>query len=107
MKYEIYLTPEAEEDIFQIYSFVLENDSEHNADNVVNGLKKTCLNLTSLPDRGHTPPELKQINVFNYKEIHYKPYRIIYQVINHRVYIYCIFDGRRDLQEVLESRLFR
>ena len=107
MKYEVFLTHEAEDDMFQIYTFISENDSEQNANYVFDALKKTCLNLTRFPDRGHFPPELQRINVFNYKEIHYKPYRIIYQVIENKVYIHCIFDGRRDLQEVLESRLFR
>ena len=70
-------------------------------------IKEICLRLLSFPDRGHTPPELDRINVFSYKEIHYKPYRIIYQAIEHKVYVHCVFDGRRDLQEVLESRIFR
>ncbi|TFG97380.1 MAG: type II toxin-antitoxin system RelE/ParE family toxin [Calditrichales bacterium] len=107
MKYKVYLSLEAEDDIFQIYNFILENDGEQIANYVFDQLKISCLNLTTFPDRGHTPPELKRINVFNYKETHYKPYRIIYQVLDNKVYIHCIFDGRRDLQEVLESRLFR
>jgi toxin ParE1/3/4 len=107
MKYEVFLTNDAEDDIFEIFTFILENDNENNANLVFNKIKETCLSLISLPDRGHTPPELERINVFNYKEIHYKPYRVIYQISEYNVYIHCVFDGRRDLQEVLENRLFR
>ena len=106
MKFEVFLTQDAEDDIFEIFNYILENDSE-NANYVFKKLKETCLNLNSFPDRGHTPPELERINVFNYKEIHFKPYRIIYQVLDNKIYIHCAFDGRRDLQEVLEKRLFR
>ena len=107
MKYKVFLTQDAEDDIFEIFIFILKNDNEKNANHVYEKIKEICLSLLSFPDRGHTPPELERINVFSYKEIHYKPYRIIYQVIDHKVYVHCIFDGRRDLQEVLESRIFR
>ncbi len=107
MKFDVFLTQDAEGDIFEIYKYILENDGENNANYVFQKLKETCLSLILFPDRGHTPPELERINVFNYKEIHFKPYRVIYQLIENKVYIHCIFDGRRDLQEVLEHRLFR
>jgi toxin ParE1/3/4 len=107
MNYEVFVTQDAEDDIFSIFIYVLENDSENSANYVFQKLKETCLSLLSLPDRGHTPPELERINVYNYKEIHFKPYRIIYQIVDNKVYILCVFDGRRELQEVLENRLFR
>ena len=107
MKYEVFLTPEAENDIFQIYFFILENDSEQNANYVLDKIKQACLNLNTLPGRGHILPELERINVFNYREIHFKPYRIIYQVIEKKIFIHCIFDERRELQEILENRLLR
>ena len=107
MKYEVFVTQDAEDDIFAIYNYILENDGENNANYVFLKLKETCHSLISLPDRGHTPPELERISVFNYRETHFKPYRIIYQMIDNKVYIHCVFDGRRDLQEVLENRLFR
>jgi toxin ParE1/3/4 len=107
MKYEVFITQDAEDDIYAIYDYIFKNDGENNANYVFQNIKETCLSLISYPDRGHTPPELERINVFNYKETHFKPYRIIYQIIEIKVYIHCVFDGRRDLQEVLENRLFR
>ena len=80
---------------------------ENNANYIFQKLKETCLSLKPFPDRVHTPPELERINIFNYKETHFKPYRIIYQIIEKKIYVHCVFDGRRDLQEVLENRLFR
>ena len=63
--------------------------------------------VTEFPIRGHLPPELERIGVLDYKEIHYKPYRIIYQIIESTVYVHCVLDGRRDLQQLLEERLLR
>jgi toxin ParE1/3/4 len=42
-----------------------------------------------------------------FREIHFKPYRIIYQIIDKRVFVHCVLDGRRDLQELLERRMLR
>ena len=107
MKYEVYLTQDAEQDIFDIYHYIYTNDSHENANNIFDNLKKSCLSLSDLAERGHIPPELRRINVLNYRQIHYKKYRIIYQIIDTKVFVHCVFDGRRDIKDALENRLLR
>jgi toxin ParE1/3/4 len=107
MKFDVYLTAAAEEDIFDIYQYVYFNDSPDNANLVFSRLQETCTDLREFPERGHVPPELERINIRDYKEIHYKPYRIIYTIVETKVFIHCIFDGRRDLQDILEKRILR
>ena len=107
MKYKVYLISDAEEDIFAIYNYISISDSIEKAEHLLDKIQETCLSLTDLPDRGHIPPELERIGVIEYREIHFKPYRIIYQVIESNVYIHCILDGRRELQELLEKRIIR
>lgn len=107
MIFEVYLTADAEEDIFEIYNYVYIHDSPGNADKLFLNLKESCLSLTHFPERGHCPPELDRINIKEYLEIHIKPYRIIYQVRDKAVYIHCILDGRRNLQDRLQDRLLR
>jgi len=107
MKFDVYLTAAAEDDIFDIYQYVYFNDSPAKANLVFSRLPETCTTLREFPERGHVPPELERINIRDYKEIHYKPYRIIYSIVETRVFIHCIFDGRRDLQDILEKRILR
>jgi toxin ParE1/3/4 len=107
MTYEVFLSKDAEEDIFEIYNYVASHDSPAKADTLFGKLKETCLSLERHPDRGHLPPELESINVREYSEIHFKPYRIIYQIRKHEVYIHCVLDGRRNLQDILQERLLR
>ncbi len=107
MKYDVYLTAAAEDDIFDICLYVHFNDSPDNANLLFNRLKETCTTIMRLSERGHVPPELERINIRDYKEIHYKPYRIIYTIAEAKVFIHCIFDGRRDLQDILEKRILR
>ena len=105
MKYKVFLTKDAEDDIFEIYQYIFKNDSENKANYVFNKIKETCLSLISYTVHGHNPPELKRIDVFNYKEIHFKPYRIIYRIDSDKIYVYLIADGRRDMQTLLQRRI--
>jgi toxin ParE1/3/4 len=107
MKYKVFLIADAERDIEEIYSFVSKNDSVAKAETLLKKLEDACCHLHEFPMRGHLPPELERIGVYEYQEIHYKPYRIIYQIFETSIFIYCVLDGRRNLQELLEKRLFR
>lgn len=43
----------------------------------------------------------------DFREIHFKPYRVIYELVGNEVFVQLIVDGRRDLQRLLERRLLR
>ena len=107
MKYSVYLIADAEEDIFEIYSYIFRHDSEEKADYVFRKLQEECNSLETMALRGHVPPELDRISVHDYLEIHFKPYRIIYQIFANKVFIHCVLDGRRDLADLLQHRLLR
>lgn len=107
MKYEVLLTRDAEEDVFEIYDYVARNDSVGKADYLFQKVKETCLSPENYPGRGHTPPEFERINVREYLEVHFKPYRIIYQIREKKVFVHCVLDGRRNLQDLLQKRLLR
>ena len=107
MRYEVFILSDAEEDLFDIYRYVVATDSSQKAKDLLTNLEETCYRLSKFPKIGHVPPELERIGIFEYKEILYKPYRIIYHISGKDVYIHCILDGRRDLQQLLQERLLR
>lgn len=107
MTFSVHIIADAEQDILDIYRYVARNDSTEKADRLLDNLEKTTLKLATTPERGHYPPELERVGVREYREIFFKPYRIIYQVVKSDVYVYCVLDGRRDLQDLLENRLLR
>jgi toxin ParE1/3/4 len=107
MRYKVNFVSEAEEDLFQIYKYVYLNDSEEKAEKLYLKLYDKCVLLQEFPDRGHIPPELNLLEISDFLEIHYKPYRIIYRIIKSDVFIFCILDGRRDTQKLLQERLLR
>ncbi len=107
MKYQVYLVSDAEEDIFEIFSYIASNDSVERATYVYDKLRETCPTLEFFPQRGHVPAELERIGVDNFLQIHFKPYRIIYSVSGNKVFVHCVLDRRRNLQDLLHRRLVR
>ena len=107
MSFSVHLIIDAENDIRELYEYVKVNDSTESAFILYQNIKKEILSLQQFPLRGHFPPELERINIKSYREIHYKPYRIIYQILEENIYVHCILDGRRELFELLERRLLR
>lgn len=107
MPFEVLLSEDAERDIEDIYRFIVVQDGVANADRVLNSLESTCFSLAELPERGNVPKELRELGITEYRELHFKPYRIIYRLMNDKVVVYCVLDGRRDMQSLLLRRLMR
>jgi toxin ParE1/3/4 len=61
--------------------------------------------LATEPTRGSVPTELRCLGDQDYRQVFFKPYRLIYRVVGERVAIYLIADGRRDMQSLLARRL--
>jgi toxin ParE1/3/4 len=107
VKFKVNIVSSAEEDLFEIYQYVYFNDSEEIAESLYSKLFEKCLSLQEYPHRGHVPSELSLLGVDDFPEIDYKPYRIIYQIVEKVVFIHCILDGHRDMQKLLHERLIR
>jgi len=106
-RFEVLLLDIAENDIDEIYSYVKRHDSGEKAEKLSRNIEQAILSLHTSPLRGHYPPELERIGVLEYREVFFKPYRIIYEVAGGSVFIHCVLDGRRDLRDILQQRLLR
>ncbi len=108
MTFQILLTDWAEDDLVEIYRYVLQRDSVDAADSLLEDLESACLSLKELPNRGTSVPELEHVGVSEFREVHCKKfYRLIYEVVGKKIYIHGVLDGRRSLQSILEYRLLR
>ncbi len=63
--------------------------------------------LETLPMRGRVVPELARFEVDSYRELILAPYRLLYRIELKRVFVVGVFDGRRDLESLILSRLQR
>ncbi len=105
MTYTIFLTDAASDDLQDLYDFLLENEVDGRADKVLDKIEELIQSLSNHPDRGNYPKEFLALGIREYRELHFKPYRILYRVIEKKVYVYLIADGRRDFQTLLQRRL--
>ncbi len=98
---------EAEEDLAELVDYIAQQDSVERANVVLEKLLTLCERLEQHPERGHFLPELRSLGIKIYREVHFKPYRVIYEVIGREVFILLVVDGRRSMQTILERRLIR
>jgi toxin ParE1/3/4 len=105
MAFTIRFTVGARNDLRAIHSFIAKNDSPESADHVVREIVRAVLNLREFPDRGTHPPELLALGNRTYRQIFFKPYRILYRIRSGMVFIAVIADGRRDMAALLARRL--
>lgn len=103
--YEVLLTRDAESDLEEIFDFIAEHHSPSAAKHVLDRVEKSILGLNRFPERGSFPKELLALGIRDYRQVLFKPYRLIYRTLGTRVYIYLIVDGRRDMQTLLTRRL--
>jgi toxin ParE1/3/4 len=103
--YDIEFTQFAESDLNEIATYIAENDDISKAVKVYLTLKETILALNESPKRGRIVPELKRIKVMDYREIIVNPFRIIYRVEDKTVFIIAVFDGRRQIDDILYQRV--
>lgn len=104
-KYAVEFTQWAEADLDDIVTYIAENDNVQDAVKVYVKLKEKISALDTMADRGRIVPELKRIKVLEYKEVIHNPYRIIYKIENQVVYIVAIFDGRREIDDIIYRRV--
>ena len=105
MPYRVLLTRHAVNDLEELDTWIATHDSPERADYVTDRIIEVFQKLTKLPERGTYPKELSALGIHEFREVFFKPYRIIYRVEHRTVYIYLIADSRRDMQTLLSRRL--
>jgi len=105
MPYTVLLTADAAGDLEEICEYIALHDVPGKSERVLASIEKILSRLSESPERGTYPKELLALGIRDYREIFFKPYRIIYQVTGNKVHIMLIIDGRRDMQALLLRRL--
>jgi toxin ParE1/3/4 len=105
MPFAVLMTDDAARDLEELYYYVALHDAPQKADYVLSQIEKAFSQLSQFPERGSYPKELLALGIRDYREIFFKPYRVIYRVVDEKVYVFLIADGRRDMQTLLLRRL--
>jgi len=104
-RHKVLLTADADRDLEELYDYIADRDLPGKAGRVLTAIEKTLESLAAPPERGSYPRELIALGIRDYRQVFFKPYRIIYRIIGVHVYVYLIADGRRDMRTLLQRRL--
>ena len=91
----------------EIHDYIARHDSIGRANHVLERIDEVFASLSQSPRRGSYPKELLNLGIREYREVFFKPYRIIYREIEGDVHVLVIADRRRDMRTLLERRLLR
>ncbi len=105
MSLTVQLSDDALRDLDDIHVFIAAADGVARADQLVDGIAAVLAKLSLFPQRGEVPKELANLGMRQFRQVHHKPYRMIYQVEPKTVTVLLIVDGRRDMQTLLQRRL--
>lgn len=107
MPFEVRLSDVARSDLAEIGQYIVRNESLSRAEYVLDQLEQRLDSLSELPNRGPYVRELLSMGVENFREVHVRPFRIIYEVSDGVVDVHLIADGRRDMRTLLMRRLLQ
>lgn len=105
-QWRVQWTDVAKEDLRGLVEYLAERNPDA-ARRVLAGIEQKAAALKSSPTRGRFVPELLGFQIRTYRELVAPPYRVIYRVARSRVVVLGVFDGRRNLEDVLLDRLLR
>lgn len=104
-RYAVELTEHALLDLDDIADYIASHDGQDRAERVARGIEKAYVSLALFPNRGTYVRELLETGNRDFREVYFKPYRIIYRVHERKVVVFLIADGRRNMQVLLTRRL--
>jgi len=103
----VVFSDDALQDLADICEYIAQHDSAAKAMHVLERIEQAVDALETHPLRGSAVPELSALGSEAYRQVFFKPYRIVYLVERPAIHVLLIVDGRRDLRTMLERRLLR
>jgi len=105
-KFKVGWSEVAEDDLMGILEYIAA-DSPDQVSKKLKEIKKQAGNLVSFPEKGRLVPELLAQGILIYREFIVPPWRTIYRITENNVYVLSVLDSRRNIEDILLSRLTR
>jgi len=96
----------AENDLKAIIEYIASENPIHSLKKLKE-IKKKAGDLYLFPKKGRIVPELLTFGILTYRELIVPPWRLIYRIAEKTVYVLAVLDSRRNIEDLLLSRLTR
>jgi plasmid stabilization system protein ParE len=107
MAFTINWSLNAEQDILDIVGYIKEKSGKNAAAKIYERIKTRALSLTDFPEIGRIVPEFAQIGIMDIRQLNENPWRLYYRVVAEDVWILAVIDTRRDLEEILYTKIIK
>jgi toxin ParE1/3/4 len=105
-KHQVVWAKVSENDLKEIIDYIsVENPS--NALKILEKIKDAASGLYTFPERGRVLPELQDQGISQYRELIIPPWRLIYRIAEHEIYVLSVIDSRRNVEDILLKRLIQ
>lgn len=102
----VFWTSSANKDLVEISEYLAE-ESIDAADAFLSRVDERLTQLAEFPEIGRVVPELKRHNVILFRELVLSPWRFVYREEKDEIFVITVFDGRRNIEDILLRRLLR
>lgn len=103
--YKVLWTGAAQADLESVVDFIAK-ENPITALRLFRFVRLKARGLNRYPERGRRPPEIAHMRGLPFRELILTPWRLMYRIQGRTVEVLAFFDGRRDLEEVIQERLF-
>jgi toxin ParE1/3/4 len=102
--FEVFWSPSAIRDLDDILDYVATSRGADATAQLYSSIVGRVSTLSQSPKRARIVPELKDVGIPDYRELTLAPYRIPFRISGKVVAVLGVFDGRRELSELLLKR---
>lgn len=102
----VFWTSSANKDLVEISEYLAE-ESIDAAEAFLSRVDERLTQLAEFPQIGRVVPELERHNVTRFREVVLSPWRFVYREEKNEIFVITVFDGRRNIEDILLRRLLR
>lgn len=103
-RFQVFWSPSAIRDLDDILDYVATSRGADAAVQLYSSIVGRVSTLSQSPKRARVVPELRDVGIRDYRELILAPYRVPFRISGKVAAILGVFDGRRELSELLLKR---
>ena len=92
-------------DLVDIVSYIKVHSGKEIAKGIYTKIKSKVEYIVDFPKAGIVVPELIDIGITDIYQIVVSPWKVYYKVINNKILVLSVIDGRRNLEEILYKKI--
>ncbi len=105
MSYKIIWSEDASLDLVDIISYIKMHSGKKIAKGIYTRIKRKVDNIIDFPKAGIIVPELYSIGITDIYQIIESPWKIYYKILENKILVLSVIDGRRNLEEILYKKI--